>query len=67
MIFVLKIIGVLVAGAGGVMGLIYGVLSRMDCGDEMSGGMSDGFFGAAFVGASVYCLARWGHWLSMVY
>lgn len=67
MILALKIVGMLVAGAGGVMGIIFGVMSWMDCGDEIAGGLSDGCFGVAFLGAALFCLVRWGHFLTMAY
>ena len=63
----MKIVCGLVGGAGLTFGVICWAISRMECGDEIAGGISDCCFGFAFLGAAAYCFARWGHWLSIAY
>lgn len=63
----LKIIGVLLAGGGCVFGAMAWLISRIDCGDEIFGGISDGCFTASAIGFTLVFAVRYGHYLAMAY
>jgi len=67
MMFVLKLICMLVGGAGLVFGTICWTVSWMDCGDEITGAVGDGCVSVACVSAAIYFGSRCLNFISAAF